>query len=200
MIGTLSERIYFSIRIVKMGDWHQDLVIKNVSDEELDDVIDKVITYLQKTKIISTKKADNILNKDFGYCPGQNWDFVVRFPEEYHFLDLKTNGLEVRKGRTVFYVDGRDFKSIDCPNCGENNVECDWGELFNQWLKNPNLANLQCKKCGTLNSISEYKFEPKWVLSNLGFVFWNWPILKESFIEKLEKVTGKKIEKVEGKL
>jgi hypothetical protein len=72
--------------------------------------------------------------------------------------------------------------------------------LFSRWLDSPESADLKCKKCGTPNLISDYKFEPKWVLSNFGFKFWNWPNLKESFIQKLEEVIEKKIEKVEGKL
>ena len=141
-----------------------------------------------------------MLSSDLGYGPGENWDFAVEYPEEDHFLDSLHNGMEVHKGRSVFYADGRDFESIACPSCGANNLECNWGELFSQWLDNPNSADLECNTCGILDSISLYQFEPKWQLSNLGFTFWNWPILKESFIAKLAEVIGREIEKVEGKL
>lgn len=181
-----------------MGDYHQDLVVKHVSDEELDHVINTLINHLIQTKTIRADQADNVLGATLGYCPGENWNVVVEYPEENHFLELLTNGLEVRKGRTIFYADGRDFESIKCPDCGENNVDCDWGELFGQWLDDPSSAGLKCRKCGASNSISEYQFEPKWALGNLGFVFWNWPMLKKSFIEELEKVIGKRIEMVEG--
>lgn len=183
-----------------MGNWHQDLVVRNALDEELDIVENTIIDYLMTTKILSPKKADNTLAEDLGYCPGENWNFAVDYPEENHFLKLHINGLEIRKGRTVFYSDGRDFESIECPNCAENNLECDWGELFALWIDDPSSANLDCKKCGVSNSISEYQFQPKWVLSNLGFVFWNWPLLSQSFIDKLEKLIQRKIEKVDGKL
>jgi hypothetical protein len=183
-----------------MGNWHQSLVVKRVSDEELEKVADVAINYLIERKIIHAKQGDNVLRGDIGYGPGQNWAFVVEYPEENHFLRSLTNGMEICKGRTVFYADGREFESISCPSCNANNLECDWGELFSQWLSDPNSANLKCKKCGISNSISDYKFEPKWALSNLGFVFWNWPMFKKSFIDELEKVIGKTIILVEGKL
>ena len=183
-----------------MGDWHQDIVVKNVSENELDEVADQLVQYLIKTKIISEKKADNVLGNELGYCPGENWNFVVEYPEEKHFLDLVTNGMEIRKGRTIFWADGQEFEKIECPNCGENNLECDWGELFGRWIEDPNSADQKCKKCKKSSAISEYSFEPKWALSNLGFTFWNWPLFKSSFIAQLEELTGKKIELVEGKL
>jgi hypothetical protein len=183
-----------------MGDWHQDIVVRNVSDNEVDNVAEQVVQYLIKTKIISDKKAENVLSENWGFCPGENWDFVVDYAQEKHFLELITNGMEIKKGRTVFWAGGQEFEKIGCPNCGENNLGCDWGELFSKWIEDPNSANLECSKCGESNSISEYTFEPKWALSNLGFTFWNWPLFKVSFLTKLEELTGKKIELVEGKL
>ncbi len=183
-----------------MGDRHQDIVIKNVENDELDNIAEKVVNYLIEEKIISSKKSDNVLGKDLGYAPGEHWNLAVKYPEEEHFLELWTNGLEIRKGRTVFWADGGAFEKIECPKCGENNLHCEWGELFGQWIENPTSANLECITCKESSSISEYKFEPIWALSNLGFVFWNWPIFKNSFIIELEKLTGKQIIKVEGKL
>lgn len=183
-----------------MGNWHQNIVLKGVSEDELEPIIEKTITYLTDENIISSKMADNVLSEEFGYCPGENWSSVVEYPEENHFLHSRTNGLEIRKGRAVYWTNGDAFTSIECPNCKANNVDCDWGELFTLWVENPNSADLECRECATSTSISDYEFDPKWALSNLGFVFWNWPILKESFISKLELVTGKKIDKIDGKL
>lgn len=183
-----------------MGDWHQDIVFKNVPDNEVDNVAEQVVQYLIKSKIISDKKANNVLSENLGFCPGKNWDFVVDYPEEKHFLELITNGMEIKKGRNVFWADGQEFEKIECSNCGGNNLGCDWGELFSKWIEDPNSANLECEKCGESNSIGEYIFEPKWALSNLGFTFWNWPLFNASFLTKLEELTGKEIELVEGKL
>lgn len=183
-----------------MGDWHQDIVIKDVSNEELQNVATQIIEYLVAEEIISTKMSDNVLGTDKGYCPGRNWQKVVKYPDEKQFLELWTNGLDVIKKRNIFYADGGEFNAINCPICGVNNLECDWGELFGEWLEDPKSADLECIKCKQSNSISEYIFEPTWALSNLGFVFWNWPIFKDSFIAELKEFTGKRIIKVEGKL
>lgn len=183
-----------------MGDWHQDIVVKNISDHELDRVIDDVLDYLMRKKIISQKRADNVLGDGLGYCPGERWFDAVRHPEEKGFLDLLTNGFRVQRGRTVFCAGGEEFEKIGCPTCGENNLGCDWGKLFGKWVEAPNSAQLVCKSCEKSSSISEYTFTPKWALSNLGFIFWNWPMFSNSFISKLEKLTGKKIELVQGKL
>jgi len=183
-----------------MGAWHQDLVVKGVPEEEVDTVVKKILDYLQLTKIVSTKPTDGSLGQGTQYGPGVNWKSAVEISDEDHFLDLSSNSLEIQTGRTVFYADGREFDSIACPNCGENNLECDWSTLFSQWIQDPTTADWQCKNCGTSNAISEYQFEPKWALGNLGFTFWNWPRLNDAFIERLEVLVGKKIEKVEGKI
>ncbi len=183
-----------------MGNWHQDIVIKNVSENELDAVAEQVLQYLIGREVISEKKKDNVLGKELGYCPGENWASVVDYPEEEHFLELNTNGMTIQKGRTVFWADGQEFKKIKCPRCSENNLECDWGELFSRWIEDPKSADYECKKCKVPSAISEYAFTPKWALSNLGFTFWNWPLFKSSFVIELEELTGRKIELVQGKL
>lgn len=183
-----------------MGDWHQDIVIKDVSKDELESVSTQILNHLLAEEIISPEMSDNVLGADKGYCPGKSWQKVVEYPEERHFLELWTNGLDIIKKRNVFYADGGEFDAIKCPSCGANNLECDWGDLFGEWLEDPKSADLECIKCKQSNSISEYIFEPTWALSNLGFVFWNWPIFKDSFIAELSELTGKRIIKVEGKL
>lgn len=183
-----------------MGNWHQDIVFKDVSDEELENVATQIFEYLVAKKIIGSEMSDNVLSSKKGYCPGENWRKAVEYPEESHFLELWTNGLDIVKKRNVFYADGSEFEAINCPKCGTNNLECDWGELFGKWIEDPKSAGLECADCEHSNSISEFIFKPTWALSNLGFVFWNWPIFKDSFITELQELTGKRIIKVEGKL
>lgn len=183
-----------------MGNWHQDIVVMDVADHELEVIATLVVEYLLAKEIISSEMSDNVLGSEEGYCPGKNWEGIVQYPEERDFLGLWTNGLEVIKGRNVFYTDGGEFEAINCPNCGANNLECDWGELFGKWIDDLKSAELECLQCENASSISEYIFEPTWALSNLGFVFWNWPILKDSFISELQKVVGKRILFVAGKL
>jgi hypothetical protein len=183
-----------------MGDWHQDIVFKDVSSQELENVATLVFDFLISEEIISHKMAENVLGAEKGYVPGKKWQKVVEYLEEKQFLDLRTNGVRIVKKRNIFYADGREFDAIKCPNCGANNLECDWGELFVKWQNDPEKSGLKCKNCQRTNSISEFEFEPVWALSNLGFVFWNWPIFKNSFIAELQELTGKRIIKVEGKL
>lgn len=183
-----------------MGDWHQSIVIKDVSNEELENVATQIFDYLVSEEIISSEMSDNVLGSEKGYCPGGGWQKAVEHPEESHFLELWTNGLDIIKKRNVYYAGGDEFEAIICPNCGANNLECDWGELFGKWIEDPKSAELECVKCKHSNSISEYVFEPTWTLSNLGFKFWNWPIFRSTFIVELRTLTGKRIIKVEGKL
>ena len=183
-----------------MGDWHQSLVIKDVSNEELENVATQIFDYLVSEEIISSEMSDNVLGSEKGYCPGGGWQKAVEYPEESDFLELWTNGLDIIKKRNVYYGGGDEFEAIFCPNCGANNLECDWGELFGKWIEDPKSAELECVKCKQSNSISEFVFEPTWALSNLGFKFWNWPIFRSKFIDELRTLTGKRIIKVEGKL
>lgn len=183
-----------------MGNWFQNAVIKAVSEEEIEAVSTKIIEYLIAEEIISRKMSNNVLSSDNGYKPGNKWQRIVEYPEENDFLTLRTNGMDITKGRNVFFAGGADLEVISCPNCNENNIDCDWGELFGSWIDEPSTAILQCRECREAFSISEYIFEPTWALSNLGFTFWNWPILKDAFISKLQDVVGKPIIRVDGKL
>lgn len=183
-----------------MSYWRQFLVFKNLSDDELDSAEMKVVDYLINRKVISTEQKDNVLGDGTGYCPGEKWHIAVDYPEEKHFLSSNTNGMEVSKGRTVFWADGRGFEAISCPNCGHNNVDCEWSDLFCIWMQNPNAALLTCKHCYKENSICEYNFDPKWALGNFGITFWGWPMLKVSFITQLALYMNCEIEKVEGSM
>ena len=183
-----------------MSSWFQNLVVKNVAEDELEGVIEKAISYLINEGFISSKQEDSVLSQAREYSSGENRKDIVRNPDEDYLLCLMTNRVEVQKGRTVFWTNSEGFQSIKCPECQANNIDCDWSDLFDLWIENSNSADLQCKNCEASSSISEYKFTPKWILSNLGFVFWNWPFLKESFVAELEQIIGKEIDMNDGVL
>jgi len=140
-----------------MGDFHQNIVIKQAKDSEVNMPAERVISYLIDHEIIGKEKTNNVLGGDSGHIPGENWHLAVTQPHDTDFLTLLTNGMEVKKGRTIFWADGEDFEKIACPHCQENNLDCDWGELFSHWMENA-AADLICRKCGQATSISEYHF------------------------------------------
>lgn len=183
-----------------MSTWRQFLVFKDIPDDDLDTAEDRVLNYLIQQRIISREMKDNVLGNDKGYCPGDKWHMAVDYPEEKHFLTIGINGVEITKGRTVFWADGREFEAICCPQCGHNNLDCDWSSLFSIWIGTPNSALLKCQHCESESSINEYNFDPKWALGNLGITFWGWPLLKTSFITRLALHMNCEIEKVEGSI
>ena len=182
-----------------MGDYHQDIVFKEVNELDLELTANKILNYLKNEGIIQDiKRATNPKNT-FTALPGKKWDLATQYKDP-NFLTLSMNEVEIIIERQIFWADGAEFESINCPKCGANNKDCDWGELFSIWIKEPESAILKCHQCQTNNMISEHQFDPVWALSNLGIKFWNWPLLSSKFISNLETLIDKKTILVTGKL
>ena len=181
-----------------MGDTYCNIVVDKVDKTLVRTIADKVIQHLVDKKIIGDTLTDCVLGQATGYPPGNNYRLVLEDPDD-HLIEISTNGVGVNLGRQVFYAGGVD--EINCPNCGENIVETDWGPALDEWMKESGNDKIVCPSCTKLFSITEYKFEPNWAFGNVGFTFWNWGSeFKDDFIKDLEQLTGHKINLVYGKL
>jgi ribosomal protein S27E len=181
-----------------MGDTSISIVPQNVNRKQAKKLSDKVVAYLIERKIISPYKSDCVLGEESGYPPGTKYKEALE-ESNNHFLELRTNGLQIVDNRQVFYANGVD--EIKCPNCGTNNIESEWGEALDEWVNNTGNDKIKCLGCGHSFSIEEYIFEPAWAFGELGFTFWNWyGVFKESFLKDIEAVIGCKLKIVHSKL
>ncbi|MBD3244828.1 MAG: hypothetical protein GF335_02430 [Candidatus Moranbacteria bacterium] len=133
---------------------------------------------------------------DRGFPPGDN--FKNAMDSDNHIEDLITNGLEVITKKQVFHSDGVD--SINCPNCNNNMIDSDWGDLLEKWYKDLGNDNLKCSSCKCEFPITSYNFNPFWGFGYLGFNFWNWGDLKVDFIKEIESLLNVKVKLIYGRI
>jgi hypothetical protein len=170
-----------------MGDYFQTLADVDATLEEAEAIATRIRDWLVDSRIIEPEPQNCVLGMNNTGYPPLNYEQVIdELPGSgYDLHQLKNNGLEIELGRRVFH-NGQSGVTITCPKCG---APCGdkWAEAISEWYENTGAGMLRCFQCGQERSITEWSFDPPWGFGNLGFTFWNWPPLKESFIDEMKK-------------
>ncbi|TJZ51825.1 hypothetical protein FAZ15_19960 [Sphingobacterium olei] len=133
--------------------------------------------------IVNAAPSDCILSSNTGYAISDGAKQVTTFPDKLPF-DLITNGLEIVTERKVFDTGQNFINVLSCPHCNKNIAFDDWDlDPWNKALSD----NLSCTRCELETEIHNYRFEPDWGFSDLGFTFWNLPEFREDFINEFKK-------------
>ncbi|PUZ22568.1 hypothetical protein GA0116948_109169 [Chitinophaga costaii] len=149
-----------------------------------------ILTWLVSENIVKPELSDCVLSIDSGYAVSEGARLITAYPDQLPF-DLITNGLEVITERRVFYTGENGMEECICPHCKENIAQENW-RFLNNWYKQLS-DELICPLCNVGTEIHQFRFEPEWGFSDLGFTFWNWPLLKESFIASFKEKLGSDI-------
>lgn len=195
-----------------MGDYFQTFVDKEASLSEVDDLSQKVLSWLVDKGIVLSTPSNCVLSLEgMGYPPGLNFRDVVEIfirPDPNHpgkqimiINNLTPNGLEIIKGRTVFHA-GQGGMEVICRQCQttfDHKSLTTWGDAVDEWYKELGAGVIKCPRCGFEESVVEWQYKPPWGFGNLGFKFWNWPPFLPSFIKELEAQLGHKMVFVYGK-
>jgi hypothetical protein len=59
---------------------------------------------------------------------------------------------------------------------------------------------LRCRTCEQAQSVTKWVYDPPWGFGELGFTFWNWPTMRESFVEEFRAQFQHRTAFVFGKL
>ena len=181
-----------------MSDSFITLVPENVDKHHANELIDKIINHLSDEGIIQNELTDCVLaNK--GYQPGDNVRSAID-GNDFGFQDLRTNGLEFTNAREVFHNESNGLDRITCPECQTNIIDTDWGQALEEWTNETGNDKVTCPNCNSVNSITEYRFQPSWGFGNMALTFWNWPNLKDEFVNDLEALIERKIKIIYGRL
>lgn len=147
---------------------------------------EEVLKWLISIDVVKGKVSDCCLGTDGGYAISNGAVEVTHYPEYLPF-DLHVNGLSITTNRTVFDTGENGIEEIICPSCHKDISYEDWS--FDDWY-NEVSNNMRCPLCHTDMEINDFKFTPEWGFSNLGFTFWNWPLLKDDFLKELKQRIG----------
>ena len=183
-----------------MGDHFQIIVDQHVEATAAVTHADRVLRWLIDEGIVESRQSDCVLGKDGGYRPGPSFAKVTDRPDD-RFLTLRTNGLAVITGRTVFDA-GQGGLDLVCAVCAHRFEATSgaWANAVSEWYDQSGPGLLQCPRCGECRPVVEWQHDPVYGYGNLGFEFWNWPTLRPDFIQAVGEWLSHPVVLVRGKL
>ena len=179
-----------------MSDKFISIVSEKTSLTNTKELAKKITRFLTEKRIIKSELSDCVFGGD-GHKPAENFFSIIENINN-GLLELSVNGVQISTERQVFHNGGNGLDEILCPNCGENQIEEDWGTLLENWLNQTQSDKLKCSKCSSEYSITKFDFIPNWGFGNFGLIFWNWGELKAEFIAELRKIIGTELKIVRG--
>jgi hypothetical protein len=197
-----------------MSDHFQSIVDRDATLDEALALADQIVGWLVERGIILPIPTDCTLGGT-GHPPGPKFHNAVippyasrlgpdgeRIRDDGTLLKLRTNGLEVSVGRTVFHAGGYGIGPICC-GCGtrfETLDELSWDDAVEQWYHGRGDGLLACPRCGHTEPVTEWNHDPPFGFGNLGLTFWNWSRLKEEFVAEIGRRFGHRTLLVHGRL
>ena len=147
----------------------------------------EILEWLASLDIVKPTLSDCVLSSNDGYAISDGAKLVSTEPEYLPF-HLGANGLEIVTERQVFHTGQNGIEELICPSCNQDIAGEDW-DFLSEWGDNKS-NNLTCPLCNVGTDIHQFAFSPEWGFSDLGFTFWNWASLTESFINDFKKKLG----------
>ena len=167
-----------------MSDHSISIVPKLSNYPDKEKKVKEILYWLVSLDIVKPTLSDCVLGPKHGYAISDGAKNIVNEPDYLHFGHI-TNGLEIIIKRQVFDTGENGMDLLICPNCKQDISSEDW-DFFNEWANNES-DNITCPICKVGTDIHRFDFTPEWGFSDLGFTFWNWPELSESFISDFKR-------------
>lgn len=148
----------------------------------------EIVNWLISCDIIKPTLTNCLLKMDSkGFAVSKGAEHITIYPEDLPF-GLISNELEIVTKRHIFSTYQNGIDSLFCPTCNKDISEEDWN-FFNEWASAVS-NNLTCPKCKIGTEIHRFKFDPVWGFSDYGFIFWNWPLFTEGFLNLFRQKLG----------
>jgi len=194
-----------------MGDYFQNVVDVDATDEEAGRLGERLLRWLVESGIVVGTPSDNVLGAEMGYGPGPRCSEAVTARDD-GMLTLWTNGLHLIDHRHIYDCGQEGVGPVVCPWCGERDVlenyethsmSDRWEDLsaaFGRWLDGGD-GELACLHCRRIVKLKDWRWEePVYAFGSLGVRIWNWPPLKEGFLADVARVLSHRVVVNGGKL
>jgi len=174
-----------------MSDHSQIIVDIEVGAEDAERLGSAVFDWLVGNGVVEREGTDSVLG-GLGHRPGRSYRNALEPGEnDTGFLTLRTNGLEIRTGRTVFDAGGNYPLELDCDACQYQVRSKSESSAFLDravsWDKGDDRVTFACPRCGQARPLREWRGQFQWGFGYLGLEFWNWPPLSEEFIQSVTR-------------
>ena len=170
-----------------MSDQSISIVPRQSVFSDKENKANEILEQLVSRNIVKPTLSDCVLSSNDGYTISEGAKIISTEPELLPF-GLWTNGLEIITERHVFHTGQNGIEELICPSCRADIANEDW-DFLDEWGDNKS-NNLTCPLCYVETDIHQFKFTPEWGFSDLGFTFWNWASLSESFIDDFKQKLG----------
>lgn len=181
-----------------MGDYFQTLVVQDVELDEASAFGERIRAMLIRREIVRPERSTECVLGREGHPPGSRWTRAARslggdFPEGY-----ATNGVVIEVGRALH---GLGATCLVCPTCrAAQPMNEKWQHVERAYVERGELLGLDCETCAAPALSTDWEFDWPMTLGALGVTFWNWPSLKQSFVEDLDQEIDRAVRFVRGKL
>lgn len=153
-----------------------------------------VLARLVEREIVEPMPTDCVL-AGLGHRPGARARDALdpSYLEQIsHFFELRTNGMEIQLPQKIqlFFTSDGGEPWVSCPRCERRLAdEAMWEALkpHNPFAESEPLAT--CVGCGEKRPVDEWTAHDA-AFGNLAFSFWNWPPLRESFLQDVRAWSG----------
>lgn len=138
-----------------------------------------------------------------GFNPGPRAEDVL-VSSDRGWQDIAFREIHIYSSRRVSTAVQGGLGPVSCPTCesalGDLDIVPDaFMRAVTEWLGGQEGA-LTCPACRTAAPISKWRTEPFWVFGDVTITFWNWPRIKESFLQEVEAAAGQPVNVVRGKI
>ena len=184
-----------------MSDHSQSIVDIEATPRRAKILARGVCEQLEARGIIAALRPGCVLGAESGHPPGKKYAEACRSRGNAGFLRLLTNGMAVEVTRTVFDAGGNGLE-VACPACKAKVLDADerWTDAVGAWSEGNDGASYACPKCRKKAPLNAWDGPFPWAFGCLGFTFWNWPPLEDSFVESVAEVLDHRVRVVRCRL
>ncbi len=157
---------------------------------------EEIFQWLLTENVIKPEKNKEGLSDDVYYFSDGIRNFLDKPPGDM-FFNLYCAGFACTTKREVYCPIENGDKGPICPSCNTDfDPYTNDGEGWNRfsegvgkWMETGK-ASIICPVCNKAVSLADYRFDPDWGFSDLGFTFYGCPKLNQGFVEELERRLG----------
>jgi hypothetical protein len=191
-----------------MSENYETIADVEATEDEAESLGQSVLSWLIDSGIVVAEASDCVAGGS-GHAPGPRWADAVSDPSLGR-PHLWANGLEVDVGRSWFHAGEFGVEEVTCPYCDTvTQLGDDGGEPPSAWqpfsraIKEYHEGGqgvLDCPACKRPVGLNAWTWGPPTAFGELGFTFWNWPLLSPKFIAELSRRLGHRTVRVDGRL
>lgn len=195
-----------------MGSSFEVIADVDATEAEAPALAASIVAWLVDEGIVVAQIDQCVGGSGTGHRPGPHYGNAVIDHDDL-VQGLRINGLEVTTARSVFQPVQGALGPVVCPRC-ENMVVLEesatgrptaywdrFSDALDSWCQGGS-GKVQCVHCGGVIGFNDWRWIGRWpfAVGFLGFTFWNWPRLRDSFIAEIGERLDHRVVVTQGKI